>query len=153
MHTSALQPDQRIRVMQLLTLAMAAGVVMFAAVAVLVVGALSEPADGQVISLLGLGVAGLLFVLHLFLPGMVAGQNVATGGQNDWYAVFQVRTIIGLALLEGAAFFNLVACILEHHWWSLAMAGGFVFWMLVRFPTTSSVEQWIATQRLKQDAQ
>jgi len=153
MQSTTLQPDERIRVMQILTLAMAAGVVMFGVVAVLIVGALNEPPDGQLVSLLGLAFAGLAFVLHLIVPGIIANQNVVADGETDWYAVLQVRTIIGLALLEGAAFFNLVACIFEHNWWSLAVAGGLVFWMLARFPTTTGVEQWIETQKLEQDAQ
>ncbi|QDU39419.1 hypothetical protein Mal4_37640 [Maioricimonas rarisocia] len=153
MHTSSIQPEERIRVMQIITLAMVAGVVMFGVVAVLIVGALDEPSESQFISLFAVGVTGLMFGLHLFVPEIVARQAAASAGSLDWYQVYQVRTIVGLALLEGAAFFNIVACILEHNWWSLAVAGGLVFWMLARFPTRSGVEQWIETQKVAQDAQ
>jgi hypothetical protein len=37
---------------------------------------------------------------------------------------------------------------IEHNWWSLAIAGGVVAIMAVQFPTRTRVEQWIETQRM-----
>jgi hypothetical protein len=54
--------------------------------------------------------------------------------------------IIKLALLESAAFFNVIATVVEHNWWSLGLAGLLVGWMLTNFPTRSRVERWIAEQ-------
>jgi hypothetical protein len=59
--------------------------------------------------------------------------------------------IVGLALLEGMAFFNIIACIIEHNWWSLAIAGCLALWMLMVFPSRNRVEQWIETQRMNSD--
>jgi hypothetical protein len=43
---------------------------------------------------------------------------------------YQVRMIVGLAMLEGAALFNTVAFLLEGHWWSLAVVGVLLAFML-----------------------
>ncbi|MFG0333418.1 MAG: hypothetical protein ACF8TS_08665 [Maioricimonas sp. JB049] len=112
MQTSNVQPDARIRVMQIITLGMVAGVIMVGLAAVFVVGALDEPSDSQFISLFAVGFTGLMFGLHLFVPQIAARQALAASGPPDWYQVYQLRTIVGMALLEGAAFFNIVACIL-----------------------------------------
>jgi hypothetical protein len=67
--------------------------------------------------------------------------------ERDCY-IYQMQLIIALAMLEGAAFLNLIACMIEHNWWSLAIAGGVVAIMAVQFPTRTRVEQWIETQRM-----
>jgi hypothetical protein len=55
--------------------------------------------------------------------------------------------IVRIAVLEGAAFFNVICSIIEHNWWSLGIAGLLVGWMLTNFPTRNRVERWIAEQR------
>ena len=124
------------------------GVLMFAGIAVVGVGALQEPPKSPLISLIGGGFAVVAFVLHLVVPALVAKQQIRTSGEDGLHGVFQSKTIVGLALLEGAAFLNIVALIVEHNWWSLAIAGGLVFWMLAMFPTRTRVTQWIETQQM-----
>jgi hypothetical protein len=68
--------------------------------------------------------------------------------ESDWWSVYRGRQIVGRAMLEGAGFFNTIAFIVDQNWWSLAIVGLLVFWMLMTFPTRTRVEQWIETQRM-----
>ena len=51
--------------------------------------------------------------------------------------------IVGLALLEGAAFFNIIAYMIAGHIWSLGIVAGLVVIMLLSFPTRGRVAFWI----------
>lgn len=142
-------PETVVRSAQIITLALVAGVVVFAGVAVLVVGALSQPPSGSIISLIGAGLTVMQLGLAFIVPDHMARLGSATQSQLSAevrpYGAFLTRHIIRLALLEGAAFFNVIAAIIEHHWWSLGIAGLLVGWMLMQFPTRERVEHWIAT--------
>lgn len=141
-------PEQVVRVTQIITGALVMGVVLMAGIVLVGLGALRGAPDGVLISGLGAAFALVSFVVHLFLPSMVARQQAATADGSQLYAVYQQKTILGLAILEGAAFFNLVALMIEHNWWSLAIAGGLVFWMLAMWPTRTRVDQWVETQQM-----
>jgi hypothetical protein len=52
-----------------------------------------------------------------------------------------------LGLLEGSAFLNVIADILQRNWWSLGIAGGLVLWMLRRFPTRRHLDRWLDDAR------
>jgi hypothetical protein len=148
MSQTAHTPEQAVRVAQIITIALVMGVVLFGVVALLFVGALDDPADGVILSGMGAGFAVLMFVMHLVIPAQIARQQAGTADESQLYGVYVTKTIVGLALLEGAAFFNLVALIVEHNWWSLAIAGGLVFWMLAMFPTRTRVDHWVETQQM-----
>lgn len=143
-------PETLVRIAQLITLALVAGAIVFAGIAVVAVGALNEPPSGSIVSLIGaamtLGQAGLA----VFVPDLVVSrtptQQLQTSAELRPYSLFMTRHIIRLALLEGATFFNIVATIIEHNWWSLGIAGLLVGWMLTQFPTRNRVEAWIARQ-------
>lgn len=131
---------------------MVAGVIAFVLIAVIVVGALSEPPSGNIISLVGVVLTASQLGLALFVPDLVAGRSNQQQSQMpdevQPYGVFMTRHLIRLALLEGAAFFNIVATFIEHNWWSLGIAGVLVGWMLTNFPTRNRVERWIAAKGL-----
>ncbi len=136
------------RTTQIITGAMVGGVVTFAAIVVLALGALIDASNGLFISGAGAVFAGVAFVLHLVIPPLIAARQGRGADNQQLYGVYLMKTIIGLALLEGAAFFNLIACLVEHNWWSLAVAGGLVFWMLAMFPTRTKIEHWAETQQM-----
>ena len=75
-------------------------------------------------------------------------QEIDVNDDMALYGVYRTKLILGLAMLEGMAFFNIVACIMEHNWWSLALAGCLIVWMLMAFPSQGRVERWIETQRM-----
>lgn len=144
-------PEQAVRATQTITISMFLGVMLFGLVAVFGVGVLDEPAGGFIVSVVGAAFACGAFVLHLVVPNLIKPPPGAdVGGRDDLplYQQYQARTIVGLALLEGAAFFNIIAAIVEHKWWSLAVAGALVFWMLAMFPTRTRIRHWVETQRL-----
>jgi len=147
-HPPSSSPEQTVRAAQIITIALVMGVVTFAVIAVLFVGALQPPPDGRLISGLGAGFAVIAFVMHLVVPAMIARPQAQFTDEKQLYGAYLGKTIIGPALLEGAAFFNIVALIIEHNWWSLAIAGGLVFWMLAMFPTRTRVDHWVETQQL-----
>jgi hypothetical protein len=141
-------PETLIRGMQIIAAALPLGVIVFALVAVVGTGALAQPPSGNIVSLVGVVVAAGAFVAHLVLPNLIA-QRAANVPQQlpaelKPYGEYQLRMIIKLALLDSAAFFNVVAAMVEHNWWSLGIAGLLVGWMLTNFPTRGRVERWIA---------
>lgn len=146
-------PDQRLLVMKVITVGLLGGVVAFAVTAAIIVwGFGREPfQEGQLISLIAAGFAVMMFVAHLVIPGVIAQSSRASAdapNREALYGVYQIKLIVALALLEGAAFFNLVALIIEHHWWSLAIAGGLLLCMLSLYPTRTRVEHWVESQHL-----
>ena len=144
-------PEQAVRVMQIIAIALVMGVVLLGLISVFVVGALDDPPGGFIISLIAAVFASGAFVMHLIVPGMMTpppGRDTPSADELTLYQQFQARTIVGLAMLEGAAFFNIIATIVEHNWWSLAIAGCLVFWMLAMFPTQTRIKHWVETQRL-----
>lgn len=152
-------PDARIRVMQIIAGALIAGVVVFGIVVVFALGALNQPPVEGTIKYMALGFIVLELVPFALVPTFVTGDSITRAqpgnrlleGEGLAYGPYQARMIIRFALLEGAAFFNLVAVIIEHHWWNLAAAGALAFLMLLMFPTRTRVDQWIETQRMQSD--
>jgi hypothetical protein len=79
-------------------------------------------------------------------------ESAATVRQQDarqLALLFQTKTLVGCALFEGAAFFALVACLLEHHIASLIVATVLLVGILSQFPTLGGTSDWIK-QRLRQ---
>ena len=79
-------------------------------------------------------------------------ESDATVRQQDAHQLallFQTKTLVGCALFEGAAFFALVAFLLEHHIASLVVATVLVMGILSQFPTLGGTIDWIE-QRLRQ---
>ena len=140
--------DQTVRALQIITGSLVMGVLLLAAIAVVGLGVLAPPPQGLILSGIGVVFAVAAFVMHLVVPAIIARQQARSAEGDALHGIYQQKTIVGLAILEGAAFFNLVALIVEHNWWSLAIAGGLVFWMLAMFPTKTSVDQWVETQQM-----
>ena len=60
--------------------------------------------------------------------------------------VFQTSSIVGAALLEGAAFFALLAYLVEQSPLSLILAGVLILGLATHLPTRSRVIHWIEDQ-------
>ena len=56
--------------------------------------------------------------------------------------IFTSKTIVGCALAEGAAFFAIVAYLIEGHLLAFGIAAVMLVSIVVRFPTQSSVRHW-----------
>lgn len=145
-----------VRVAQIIAGALVLGVLMFAGVAVAI--SIGKPAAARpVVTYVALVVAGMMIVARYFVPKSMASaqrrQAADAGTRGDaeeWTAlgmVYQTKTIVAFALLEGAAFLCLIAYTLEAQWVALAMAGVLLLLMAAGFPTRGQFETWAEGQR------
>lgn len=145
-------PEQSVRVMQIIAGALVMGAISFAAVAVFVRLAVQNPDEGWTVSSLGAFGAAMMLSAQLVVPNAIsrsiAPKQESVASNSSFCTAYLSGLMVGLALLEGAAFFNLVAYIIEGNWWSLAITGVLVFAMLAKFPTSTRVQHWIETQQL-----
>jgi hypothetical protein len=65
---------------------------------------------------------------------------------SSLFMTYQTKTIIGCALLEGVAFFQVIAYFLEGQQISLILAVAFMAGIALHFPTRTRVERWIERQ-------
>ncbi len=152
-----------VTVLRIITLAMVAGVVTFGIFVYFSQIAIQQPpeVDGAqganaehaeklpLLSYVAAGATFVAFVMHFVIPGIVGQQGLKTvdGDLKRQVGVYQTKTLVALAILEGAAFLNIVAFMQEHQLWSLALVAGLVFWMLARFPNRGMIENWIEPQQ------
>jgi hypothetical protein len=145
--------------MQIIVGTLASSVVVFAVVALVMRH--GEPAERAVISYVAIPFTIACLVGSPIVASRVAGiarQSLIEGtlkpppdaptGSSDvglLAGVYQTRLIIAAAIIEGAAFMNLVAYLLEGHVWTLA-AAVVLFILLMQFPTTGRVENWVSDE-------
>jgi hypothetical protein len=155
------------RTLQIIVGALSAGVWMFMAVAlVLDLGEPENQADEPFVSYLGVGLAALAFVAWAVVPGMivarmreaiVAGKSeqltlntspaaADLGDVGPLAGVSQSRIIVGSAILEGAAFFNLMAYMLEQQLVNAAVAGLLAVVIMASIPTYGRLEGWMQNE-------
>ena len=147
-----IEPSQMIRTSQNIAISLRGGLVMFALVAISVDH--KAALDSSLISNLGAGFAALEIVLQFIVPTLIVNgqitklknRPVASGRHPDYSktlaGLFQQKMVIGMALLQGAAFFNLVAFMSEHQMFSLGIVGFLLLLMVMMFPTLSRFENW-----------
>jgi hypothetical protein len=168
--SDANHPDNlalRIWTMQIIAGAMVLGVSVFLVIALVLRGAgnMLQPPDTSLISYVALAFGIMILVPYCLVPNIVAkaairqsaryrnagGAESTAGPSNtepsELCAVFQTRLIISAALLEGVAFFALIAYIAEGQQLSLIQAIVFLGGLLLQFPTRSKVERWIEKQQ------
>lgn len=150
--------------MRIISAALISGVIVFLVVVLFVIK--SDPQPGSpLLTYIGLGFGALALVFAFVIPGLIGGsikQALIDGKRVDLPAqfkapeevgivgnllfLFQTRLIIGYAFLEGAAFFNLVAYMIERQDVSLAVVGLLLAGMLVQFPSRGKLEGWLAAE-------
>jgi hypothetical protein len=154
----------------ILTFSLIAGVVIFAAIVLLVLrsGRLFEGewwSPTGTLTLVGLGTALAMIVLSMVLPPLIERRalasrltgpvsNEVTPGFEDWgpgaaelLPVLMTGHIVRLALLEGAALLNLIVYIQEGKVWSLVAAGVLIVLMISTLMTETRVRGWLETAR------
>lgn len=160
--------DARLRTMQIIAAAIVVGAVIFFAIALFVRlgGNRGAPADRPILSYVALTVAVFDVFVYWFIPDLVAANTRRQIARGTWtppqgprnfptpttdaerlWIVFQNRLIIGLALLEGATFFLLIAYLAEGSFLALVPAWVFIIAMLMQFPTRVGVERWVEEQQ------
>lgn len=145
------------RVMQIIAGALMFGVLGFGAFAVANSQG-KEPDEQSLMPIIAIGITVMELMAYAVVPGMFANAQLKQiEHKNDSQdesqlirqlcGVYQTKMIIGMALLEGVAFLNIVAYMQTLQWWSLGIAGILLFGMLVTFPTGGKVDFWIQDQR------
>ncbi len=146
--------NQQIRVMQIVAGALIMGVVMFGAVAAVVVGG-DHADDPGLLTWIAVGFGVNQLVLRTIIPTAIAKssvQKIAGELQDDdvsrnrLVGIYQTQMIIGMALLEGGAFLGLVAYIAQKHVFALGVAGVLAAVMAATFPARMRVEGWMRRQ-------
>jgi len=157
--TPAADVRATVRTAQIIVSALVMGVVVFAGF-VIARGAPAAPAGGETMTLLALIVGLTCGLTSYVLPRSFAASNRQRIAENTWTPVkgatsvpqtdaeklltgYQTKTIIGVALLEGAAFLAITAYMLEGQVLSMVMAGILLAGMLAFFPTLASAEAWL----------
>lgn len=143
-----IQPELVGRQAMIIVGALMFGLLNFAGIA-LFVGSNAKPNGPETLSYFALGSAAVMVALRFFIPGLVtAAATRRTEGQAaDAYrqqlaTVYQTKTIIGAALLEGAGFFNCVAYIVTGLLPNIAAVAVLLTIMAMTFPSQTQFESW-----------
>jgi hypothetical protein len=136
-------------------------------------GAVAAESPLPIITYAAVAFGAVLLPMSFVVPGLVAKQQrraIANAGMtasaspaptpgersdaakaplSGLPAAFLTQLIIGAAIDEGAAFFALVAYLIEKNPIALAMAVVLIAGVIARFPTAGRVERWIEQQQEK----
>jgi len=146
-----ISPDQVGRTSQIIAIALILGVCVFAGVAITI--AMGKKPDEQPGSIVVSSVA-VLFAVTAAMGSVVTRrrltssqvlQNAAAIREDYRRAlapIYSLRNVVSRALLEGAAFFNLIAYIVEGQMWTLGIVAVLVAMMAVPFPSQTDFENW-----------
>jgi len=104
------------------------------------------------LTLIALAVALGTLAARIIVPGVVAAQMLRQLARQkpegpDWkalFGVYQATLILKAAILEGAIFLLVIAYMVEHSRWTLALAAAFLLLLLMHMPTPGRVDNWIA---------
>jgi hypothetical protein len=136
--------------------ALIASVLLFFAIVLTITA--SKPAEPALISFIGAGFAALLIIARFFIPATAAKSMIKSHVEPsselvDWqlYSVYQTKKIIGMALLEGATFFNLICYMQERVIWTLGIIGVLLLLMFSMFPSLTQFRSW--ADDMKRDLQ
>lgn len=165
---AAMEPGKVLRVMQIIAGALIAGVLLFAGVASFVVFGLApaiQPAVAQIgadlLKYLAMMFAAGAVVLSFVVPNVIStvGLKVVTKlvqdgtltGSKELFgrllSVAQTKMIVSMALVEGAAFFNLIAFIITKSLIPPAVVGALLLVMAIHFPTKFKLARWLEDQQ------
>lgn len=168
-----------VRTQQIIVLALTAGLLTFSAVAYFAASRGKAPAAGElpILTLAALAfavmaVSARLLVIQVLTRAqrtrIAAGKGVpdsAADPRNEGMvqlhqrfgdaglviAVHQMRTILSAAILEGAGFFCLVAYMIEHSPWTLAMGLAVALAVCLHFPTQNGMIHWVEDELKRVD--
>ncbi len=170
---AAMEPDKVLRIMQIIACALIAGVLSFAGVASFIVfgqapaaqPGVQPPAAAQngseIIMYLAMAFAAGAVVMSFVMSKLVSAAGVkgvakmardgtSTGSKELFgrlLGVAQTKMIIAMALVEGAAFFNLIAFIITKSLIAPAVVGALLCVMAIHFPTKFKLARWLEDQQ------
>ena len=139
-----------VRGLQIITGGLAQGAVVFLVI-VLFVNKARMNGSPEIIAWMGVGFAGLMFLLHLIVPQIMLNSFLSQIDKVEYSnATFTQRAqkvlgairgshIVACAMLEGAAIFNLIGFMIEHWIGNLIAAVTLIGLILIKFPTKTSM--------------
>lgn len=123
------------------------GCVFFGALTLFMNGISEELYEGAgLLTYLGVGIAGLAFVGSFVIPMMIGRRQGES--LDDWIGVFRSKMVVGMALCEGATFFNLIAYFIDEQLMSLGIAVLLMVRLVSQTPTAGGLESWV-TERMR----
>jgi hypothetical protein len=168
---TALEPDKVLLTMRIIAVALIASVVTFGGIASFIVFGQPQAAQpvgqppaqngAEIVMYLAMAFAAVAVVMSFVVPNLIAAAGVkgvakmaqdgtATGPKELFgrlLAVAQIKMIIALALVEGAAFFNLIAFIITKSLIPPAVVGALLLVMAIHFPTKFKLALWLEDQQ------
>lgn len=148
--------DGALRGMQIIAAALMAGVLVFLSIVLVITqGDVFGTHTPEVVTILGAGFGVLAIVNHIVIPKIIAGsqlRQIVSNGFSELDAesksdrligVYRGQLIVALAMLEGAAFFNLIALMVEKNVVALSIATLLLGLMVFRFPSRDKVVFWV----------
>ena len=161
----------RVRQLQIIVGALTAGCLFFLAIT-LVVPMPGGPANGQVplVTYVALAFAASALVLRVVVPNLIVSaglRRIAPGDRGSpsrssdgrenaspdeaelvrtLFGLLQTRTIVAGALLEGSAFFLLVAYLVERSPLALGAALALIIGLALHIPTVGGTAHWVEDQ-------
>ncbi|WP_298860687.1 hypothetical protein [uncultured Gimesia sp.] len=157
---SQLPLNERHRAMMIIWFAMLAGVVVFGVVVAVLINGSKPNAGLPVLTFTAMGMAAMSLVIRFIVPNLISRKQFAQTMQtakteaNDdeeqmlgnFYQIFMMRLIIGMALLEGAAMLSLVAVMVENQRLAFIPVAILLLVMIASIPTKSKLDGWIRNQ-------
>lgn len=149
-------PRQMVLVMQIITAAILAGPVFFLLIVFVILE--DQPPRDPLHAYFAAAFAALMIFGHFLirlrpkrsaLPESKQGEHFDPHSDEVFLAlapVYQVELIVKIALLEGAAFYNIIAYYLERQWWSLAVVAMLLGLIAIQFPTVTRIQQRLENQ-------
>ena len=149
-----------VRVMQTIVGALAAGILSFFVVAIFV--PVEAPPERPLLASLAIGATLVAIAAAWLVPSLIARNQVAQianrgprqlptdelGDVGSLVGAYQTALIVRAAILEGVAFFNLVAFMIERQPMNLVAAGVVGFILLAQVPTLARLEDWVQSELL-----
>ena len=161
-----------VRTLQIVVATLTAGCLIFMVIAIFLVQTGQGPAADNdfppIMTYMALGFAGVAIVMRMVVPKMIesaARKRIADGtwqlpdqqaqlaelverlgDAGKLLGVLGIRTIVGGAILEGSAFFALIAYLIEKSPLALGAAIVLIIGVALHFPTRSSATHWIEDQ-------
>jgi hypothetical protein len=152
----------RILTMQIIASAITLGAIIFLTIVLIMrsTGQVVKAPATPLISYIALGFAALAVVAAVAVPRLlmatlvrgVARTSAPERPEEEFFGlcnVYQTGLIQRLAILEGAAFFQILAFLLEGQQACLIVTAILLAGLVLQFPYRSRVETWIEAQRLK----
>lgn len=143
-----------VRTLQIITVAMAMGVTMFAGFA-LFSNKFALDGAPNTLCWIGCAFAAVMLLLSLIVPRSAVSQGLKNMDSqvlemdeseqfSKLYPIYQTSHIIACALLEAAAFFNGFLYMMTSFVGSILVVAALVGLILFRFPTVTGASTWVA---------